>query len=87
MLPAAIEHIADLPDGCIGMRAIGQFTIDDFVTVIDPDVDATRSSPCTVTFERSMSTSSMPPSLGVHLAGATQRLSRVGRPDGGRRGT
>ena len=34
-----IEHIDDLPDGCIGMRAIGMFTIDDFVSVIEPDVD------------------------------------------------
>ncbi|MCB0969476.1 MAG: STAS/SEC14 domain-containing protein, partial [Ilumatobacter sp.] len=37
---AVIEHIDDLPDGCIGMRAIGEFTVDDFTTVIEPDVDA-----------------------------------------------
>jgi hypothetical protein len=35
-----IEHIEGMPDGCIGMRVIGQFTIDDFVEVIEPDVDA-----------------------------------------------
>ena len=34
-----IEHIPDLPDGCIGMTAVGQFTIDDFASVIAPDVD------------------------------------------------
>jgi hypothetical protein len=34
-----IEHIAALPAGCIGMRAVGQFTIDDFEAVIAPEVE------------------------------------------------
>lgn len=35
-----IEEMEDLPDGCIGMRAIGQFTTDDFAATIQPRVDA-----------------------------------------------
>ena len=35
-----IEPIEDLPDGCIGMRAIGEFSVDDFQTTIEPEVDA-----------------------------------------------
>ncbi len=35
-----IEHIEDLPDGCIGMHAVGQFTVDDFTTAIEPDVES-----------------------------------------------
>ncbi len=38
-LALVIEHISDLPDGCIGMRAVGEFTVDDFVTTIEPDVE------------------------------------------------
>jgi len=36
-----IEYIEDLPDGCIGMRAVGRFSVDDFETMIEPEVDAT----------------------------------------------
>lgn len=35
-----IEHIDGLPDGCIGMRAVGQFSVDDFSTTIAPDIEA-----------------------------------------------
>ena len=35
-----IELIQDLPDGCIGMRAVGQFTVDDFAAMIESDVEA-----------------------------------------------
>lgn len=34
-----IEHLTDLPDGCIGMHVVGEFTVDDFATEIEPDVD------------------------------------------------
>lgn len=34
-----IHHLTDLPDGCIGMRVVGEFTVDDFATEIEPDVD------------------------------------------------
>lgn len=37
-----IEHLTDLPDGCIGMRAVGEFTVDDFANEIEPDVDHVR---------------------------------------------
>jgi len=35
-----LEHMTDLPDGCIGMNAVGQFTINDFATTIEPEVDS-----------------------------------------------
>lgn len=35
-----IEHIKNLPEGCVGMRAVGQFTVDDFATEIEPDVES-----------------------------------------------
>lgn len=35
-----IEHIKDLPHGCIGLSAVGQFTVDDFTTAIEPDVES-----------------------------------------------
>lgn len=34
-----IETIDDLPAGCIGMRVIGQFAVDDFTTTIAPMID------------------------------------------------
>lgn len=34
-----IERIEDLPDGVIGMRAVGEFTIDDYVSIIEPEVE------------------------------------------------
>ena len=34
-----LEPILQLPDGCIGLRAIGDFTIDDFVLHVQPRVD------------------------------------------------
>jgi len=35
-----LEPIDDLPDGCIGLSAVGQFTIDDFTTAVEPDVES-----------------------------------------------
>ena len=35
-----IEQIEGLPEGCIGMSAVGQFTVDDFVTAIEPEVES-----------------------------------------------
>jgi hypothetical protein len=35
-----IEPIDGLPDGCIGMRAVGEFTVNDFTTAIEPDVES-----------------------------------------------
>ncbi len=34
-----IERIDDLPDGVIGIRAIGEFTIDDYTAVIEPELE------------------------------------------------
>ena len=34
-----VEPIQQLPDGCIGMRAVGDFTVDDFTSRIEPLVD------------------------------------------------
>ncbi|MFT6292929.1 MAG: hypothetical protein ACJAR2_003549 [Ilumatobacter sp.] len=39
-LISVIERINDLPDGCIGMHVVGQFTVDDFATTIEPDVES-----------------------------------------------
>jgi len=38
-LPPVIEHIEDLPTGCIGMRVCGEFTVDDFTSSIEPQID------------------------------------------------
>ena len=35
-----IEFIDDLPNGCIGARAIGNLTLDDYSTSIEPLVDS-----------------------------------------------
>lgn len=35
-----LEPIDDLPDGCFGLEAVGTFTTDDFVTSIEPEVEA-----------------------------------------------
>ncbi len=35
-----IEHIEGLPEGCIGMRAVGLFTLDDFAASIEPGVES-----------------------------------------------
>ena len=34
-----VEPIEQLPDGCIGLRAVGDFTVDDFVSQVEPRVD------------------------------------------------
>ena len=34
-----IERIDDLPDGVIGMRAIGRFSVDDYVETVEPEVE------------------------------------------------
>jgi hypothetical protein len=34
-----IERIDGLPDGVIGMRAVGQFSVDDYVEIIEPEVE------------------------------------------------
>ena len=34
-----IESIDQLPEGVVGMRAVGTFTVDDFTTVIEPALD------------------------------------------------
>jgi hypothetical protein len=34
-----VEPIEQLPDGCIGLRAVGLFTIDDFVSQVEPRVE------------------------------------------------
>ena len=39
-----IERIEGLPDGVIGLRAIGQFTIDDYTTIIEPEVERIDAS-------------------------------------------
>ncbi len=33
-----LEPIADAPDGVVAMRAVGQFTIDDYLAVVEPRV-------------------------------------------------
>ena len=38
-LAPVIEPIPDLPDGVIGMRAVGSFSVDDFTSVIEPELD------------------------------------------------
>lgn len=35
-----LEAIDDLPEGCVGMRAVGTFTVDDFAMSIEPEVEA-----------------------------------------------
>ncbi|MGA9278489.1 STAS/SEC14 domain-containing protein [Ilumatobacter sp.] len=35
-----LEPIDDLPAGCFGLHAVGTFTVDDFTTYIEPEVDA-----------------------------------------------
>ena len=34
-----IERIDDTPDGVIGIRAVGTFTIDDYCAVIEPELE------------------------------------------------
>ena len=34
-----IEPIPDLPDGVFGLRAVGSFSVDDYTTVIEPELD------------------------------------------------
>jgi hypothetical protein len=34
-----IEPIPDLPDGVFGMRAVGSFSVDDYTSVIEPELD------------------------------------------------
>ena len=34
-----LEPINDLPDGVFGLRAVGPFSVDDYVTVIEPELD------------------------------------------------
>ena len=34
-----IEPISGLPDGVIGMRAVGRFSVDDYVATIEPALD------------------------------------------------
>lgn len=38
-LPPVIEHIEDLPTGCIGMRVSGLFTIEDFTGTVEIQID------------------------------------------------
>ena len=35
-----IERIADLEDGVVGISAIGQFTIEDYTALLEPELDA-----------------------------------------------
>jgi hypothetical protein len=39
-----IERIEVLPDGVVGVRAIGQFTIDDYTSIIEPEVERIDAS-------------------------------------------
>lgn len=34
-----IQAIDDLPEGVVGIQAVGQFTIDDYCAVIEPEVE------------------------------------------------
>jgi hypothetical protein len=34
-----IERIDDLPEGVIGMRAVGAFSVEDYVATIEPEVE------------------------------------------------
>lgn len=34
-----IEHIADLEGGVVGISAIGQFTIEDYTALLEPELD------------------------------------------------
>ncbi len=34
-----IEPISDLPDGVFGLQAVGSFSVDDYTTVIEPELD------------------------------------------------
>ena len=34
-----IEPIPGLPDGVVGMRAVGRFTVDDYVAIIEPALE------------------------------------------------
>ena len=44
MLRLVIERIAGLPAGVIGMRAIGMFSVADYVSTIEPEVDRLESA-------------------------------------------
>jgi SpoIIAA-like len=39
-----IERISGLADGVIGMRAIGTFSVDDYVRTIEPEVDRVEAA-------------------------------------------
>lgn len=39
-----IERIDDLPDGVIGMRAVGMFSVADYVQTIEPEVDRVEAA-------------------------------------------
>ena len=39
-----IERIVDLPDGVIGMRAVGAFSVDDYVGTIEPEVERVEAA-------------------------------------------
>jgi hypothetical protein len=39
-----IESIEELPDGVVGMRAVGTFTIIDYSAVIEPQLDKLRDA-------------------------------------------
>ena len=39
-----IERIDDLPDGVIGMRAVGTFSVADFVDNIEPEVERVEAA-------------------------------------------
>ena len=39
-----IERITDLPAGVVGMRAVGTFTVADFVTNIEPEVERVEAA-------------------------------------------
>lgn len=39
-----IERIDDLPDGVIGMRAVGMFSVADYVQTVEPEVDRVEAA-------------------------------------------
>jgi hypothetical protein len=39
-----IERIDDLPDGVIGMRAVGRFSVEDYVDRIEPEVERVEAA-------------------------------------------
>jgi hypothetical protein len=39
-----LESIQGLDNGVVGMRAIGQFTIDDYIAIIEPEIERLNSA-------------------------------------------